>query len=161
MEEAHPSMVWWTHVGPKGKDKDTLLQELRQLIIDFFIDQFQGKNCCKTQKPTKKKKFCETCGERLGINPLHGEKHQRWVENLVQDIHVGTYDSIPANNADGIRPSEFFEEHGWYFDHGPCDGYVVEISSFDQYVLSHECWGDMAHTFYGDIDEMKATFEKV
>lgn len=161
VEEAHPSMVWWTHVGPAGKDCNTLAQELRQLIIDFFIDQCVTKDCCKAQTPTKKKKFCETCGGRLGIISLHGDKHFGWVENLVQDIHLGTYDSIPGNNADGIRPSEFFEEHGWYFDRWPRSGYVAHIDSFDEYVLSHECWGNMAHTFYGGIGAMKATFEKV
>jgi hypothetical protein len=161
VEEAHPSMVWWVHVGPAGKDCNTLAQELRQLVIDFFADQFQGKDCCRGQKPSKKNKFCKTCGERLGADSLYGHKHFTWVENLVQDIHLGTNDSIPGNNADGIRPSEFFEEHGWYFDRGPSSGYIATIDSFDQYVDSHECWGDMARKFYGFIGEMKATFEKI
>ena len=68
---------------------------------------------------------------------------------------------IAGNNSDVIRPDEYFEEHGWFFDRGPEDGYVVTITSFDEYVLSHQCWGDMAHGFYGGIGEMKATFEKI
>ena len=161
VESAHPSMVWWTHHGPEGKNCDTLAQELRQLIIDFFVDQCVTKDCCKAQAPTKNKKFCETCGGRLGIVSLHGDKHYGWVEGLVQDIHLGTNDSIPGNNADGVYPSDYFEEHGWFFDGGPQSGYTATVVQFDEYVLSHECWGEMAHTFYGGIAEMKITVENI
>ena len=119
------------------------------------------KNVVKIFK-LQKRKFCETCGGRLGDSweiSLYGSQHRDSVEYLIHDIHVGSYDSI-AGHGKNIRPAEYLEKHGWFFGRGMRDGLTITISSFDRYVLSHECWGDEAEGFYGDIGAVRATFEE-
>jgi hypothetical protein len=162
VEDSHPSMVWWSHLGPKNKTSEALLGGLRKLLIDFFAGEFKDSECCKDKEPTKKKKFCQVCGGRLGwSDSLYGEKHQRMVEHLISDIHTGTYDSIAGNAVKYLRPTEYLEQHGWTFGRGMTSGPVTVIDSFDRYLLSDECWGDLGEGFCGDICQMKATFELV
>ena len=95
VESSRPSMLWWSHAGEKGKTGEQLAEELRGLFIEFYSSDFTQKSCCEGKKPTKKSRYCDTCGSRLGSKAgVHSDRHQDCVENAIIDLHVGSCDSI-------------------------------------------------------------------
>jgi len=161
VESSHPSLLWWTHVGDVGKSGKQLAEELRQLFITFYKEDFIQKDCCKDKKPTKKNKYCPTCGGPLGNRNPFGNPHQGRVENAIRDLHLGCIDSIMGDcrRDDGRDLDDYFKEKGWEFWHGPgVTGSLVEINQFDEYMKSDPCWGDDQHNYYGGISEGTVAF---
>jgi len=153
VESSHPSMLWWTHQGNAGKTTQQIAEELRELFINFYKEEFTQRDCCAGQEPSKKRKFCKTCGQKLGSgNHFYADAHRDRVEYAIKDLHTGCVDSIMGNcrRDDGYDLDEYLRVSGWEFWQGfstGTSGRLIHIPNFDSYTLSHNCWGDYAEGY--------------